>query len=573
MNLPVPVALNRFAAALRVLSFGMSYGKHRHQHYLFDLPKAKKRIWDFNFKKVVFASFSIGMTLSKMFLSSVFISISGLLSGCTTQDFTLLNSSLAFAHKGEYSQRQQIVGNQSLLLVGLKSHLGKAKNETTAPNPLSLISGGRPLILKDANGVLHKSTDITITWRKVPLSKSRKIRRLVAGPFASFESAEQLAVSLKKQGLQAKVAYPNEWEVWVPHDSKIPKAQKFIVSEEIISFRTQPVLKGGSGEILLSGPLQIGAPDGLQLNNGIYLGPFRLQADAYGSWTLIEEAPLERYLHGVVPHEIGSSAPPAALAAQAVLARTWALANSHRFAIDGYNLCSDTQCQVYKDPKSVNQRVKNAISQTAGKYLSWNNKPIHAVYHASNGGVMASASEAWSMAALPYLKPQIDGSYEWRKRFNLPLKNNSDLQELLLNFEGAYGKNHSRFRWIRTISAETLRQQLPGFQGSKILPSQVKVLERGDSGRVIALEILDEKNQIRRVLKLDEIRRILRDLPSTLFVVNELKEGLWQFSGGGFGHGAGLSQAGAIDLALRGWNHFKILRHYYPGAKYRTLQD
>ena len=118
---------------------------------------------------------------------------------------------------------------------------------------------------------------------------------------------------------------------------------------------------------------------------------------------MIEEVPLERYLLGVVPYEIGSGAPKAALAAQAVLARTWALANSHRFSIDGYHLCSDTQCQVYKDPRRASERVRNAISNTSGKYLTWKKKPIHAVYHASNGGVMASGNEAWAMTPLPYL--------------------------------------------------------------------------------------------------------------------------------------------------------------------------
>ncbi len=48
----------------------------------------------------------------------------------------------------------------------------------------------------------------------------------------------------------------------------------------------------------------------------------------------------------------------AALAAQAVLARTWAIANSHRFKVDGYHLCSDTQCQVYKDPSKANQKIQ-----------------------------------------------------------------------------------------------------------------------------------------------------------------------------------------------------------------------
>ena len=72
-------------------------------------------------------------------------------------------------------------------------------------------------------------------------------------------------------------------------------------------------------------------------------------------------------------------------------------------------------------------------------------------------------------------------------------------------------------------------------------------------------------------LKLDEIRRVLKQLPSTLFVVKEIKEGKWLFSGGGFGHGAGMSQSGAIELAKNGWTTKQILSHYYPKTKYGFL--
>ena len=82
------------------------------------------------------------------------------------------------------------------------------------------------------------------------------------------------------------------------------------------------------------------------------------------------------------------------------------------------------------------------------------------------------------------------------------------------------------------------------------LPQSIKILKRGPSGRVVSLAILGSKQKTLFVLKLDNIRRILRDLPSTLFVINQLAEGVWEFSGGGFGHGVGLSQSGAIDLSL-----------------------
>ena len=95
----------------------------------------------------------------------------------------------------------------------------------------------------------------------------------------------------------------------------------------------------------------------------------------------------------------------------------------------------------------------------------------------------------------------------------------------------------------------------------------MSVQKRGPSGRVLALEIDRDRGAKPVVLELDAIRRTLRRLPSTLFVVDAEGAGVWRFQGGGFGHGVGLSQAGAIDLADRGWSAQRILQHYYPGTQ------
>ena len=101
-------------------------------------------------------------------------------------------------------------------------------------------------------------------------------------------------------------------------------------------------------------------------------------------------------------------------------------------------------------------------------------------------------------------------------------------------------------------------------------PRSLKVLERGASGRVVALEIVGSKSTV--VLRRDAIRRTLRQLPSTLFTLSHPRPETWVLNGGGFGHGAGLSQAGAIDLARRGWAMENILKHYYPGASLQPLE-
>ena len=117
----------------------------------------------------------------------------------------------------------------------------------------------------------------------------------------------------------------------------------------------------------------------------------------------------------------------------------------------------------------------------------------------------------------------------------------------------------------RRVHANTM-QNVSNLQ----LPLNVEVIQRGISGRVLDLKITG-RNQFSVVLKLDNIRRTLSQLPSTLFFVDKHKENVWQFYGGGFGHGVGMSQSGAIDLADKGWNAKQILMRYYPGSKYGFL--
>jgi len=461
---------------------------------------------------------------------------------------------------------------KNVLLVGIKPYLGKEIIHDNYSPPLRLVSNGRKLILKDADGIIRKAQEINIGWRAQPVINPKVFVRKIIGPFSSFESAERLANDLKEGGIESTIAHPFDWEVWVSGDIEIPPSIKSTYQKIKVSKNVLPYLDGTNGKIALKGPISLQAPDGLLWEKGIYQGPFSIQSDAYGSWTLVEHVPIERYLNGVVPHEIGASSPEAALAAQAVLARTWAVANSHRFKVDGYNLCSDTQCQVYKDPSKANQKIKTAIKKTAGKILTWNRKPINTVYHATNGGVMASVDEAWSINPVPYLQMRLDGPKQWARKVDLPLSNEKHLQSFLLSKSEAFGSDHPLFRWERTLKSSQISQQLNQTQkvSSSFDPQKIEVVMRGTSGRVTSLKI-DGKTGSEIFLKLDDIRRVLRQLPSTLFVVKEIKEDKWLFSGGGFGHGAGMSQSGAIELAKNGWTPKQILSHYYPKTKYGFL--
>jgi SpoIID/LytB domain protein len=131
--------------------------------------------------------------------------------------------------------------------------------------------------------------------------------------------------------------------------------------------------------------------------------------------------------------------------------------------------------------------------------------------------------------------------------------------------------DHPLFRWQRTLTARGVETALEARGLSTGAPRSLKIVERGPSGRVLALEIVGAKTTV--VLRRDAIRRALRELPSTLFTLSSSQPGVWLVRGGGFGHGVGLSQAGAIALARQGWTMPAILQHYYLGADLKALGE
>ncbi|MEO1002036.1 MAG: SpoIID/LytB domain-containing protein [Cyanobacteria bacterium J06638_7] len=451
-----------------------------------------------------------------------------------------------------------------VIWVGLASRLRPSQ-------PIELRSAQGLLTLVAPDGARYQSPSLLLHWRDEPLQPPQRIRRQVLGPFASYESAAEAAARWRQAGAEPVIGFPRDWEVWAAADAPAPAGLGPVrLVEQTHERRAVLELRRDSGPVPLSSALTLEAPGGLRWQGGVFAGPFRLLPDAYGSWSLVETVPLERYLRGVVPHEIGAGSPPVALAAQAVLARTWALGNLQRFAVDGYHLCATVQCQVYADPRTAGAAVRQAIDGTRNQVLAWQGRPIHAVYHATNGGVSAGFEEVWSGEPLPYLRPRVDGAAAQEQRFSLPLAP-SQLGSLLAG-TGFYGADHPRFRWTRTLEAGQLRQALLSRAPQLGAPAQVRVLERGPSGRVLALEVTDSGGQ-KVVLRLDAIRRTLTQLPSTLFLVEPAGAGRWRVVGGGFGHGAGLSQAGAIDLARRGWGLQRILAHYYPGTQLLPLSS
>ena len=461
-------------------------------------------------------------------------------------------------------------------LIGLRQYLGGENDSFSKEKNINFTTDKGFLNLHSSNGIKHKSKFINITWRNISIKNPKNIERIVFGPFASYESAKKQAEKLKDKGFESTVAYPENWEVWIPFEKDLPEFEvKNEIFREIKNIQVTPFLSNEYIFRKLEGPIRIYANEDIKINDVSFGKNFYLIQDSYGTWTLIQKINFDDYLEGVLPYEIGPNSPLEALKAQAVIARTWGIFNSNRFNMDKYHLCISTQCQVYKPPKIKNKKVQKAIEATSNLILTYENQPINAFYHGSNGGVSAIAAESWQMQDYFYFNSIIDGSKSLNKIFKLPISSDSELNNFLdFDKDHFYGSDHSLFRWNKKISRLKIKEKLIKNKLININENVLdfNVIERGSSGRVTKLEIQTNKVNKSIALVKDDIRRVLSFIPSNLFTINKLSDDLWLLRGGGFGHGVGLSQAGAIEMAELGFSYEQILNHYYRDAKLEKIE-
>jgi SpoIID/LytB domain protein len=315
----------------------------------------------------------------------------------------------------------------------------------------------------------------------------------------------------------------------------------------------------------------------------VYAGKINFQPNAYGTYTLVNQVPLEIYLRGVVPHEIGTTAPTAALEAQAILARTYVLRNLRRFAVDDYELCATTHCQVYYGLTGTSTKTDQAIAATRGKVLTYNNQLVDALYSSTTGGVTAYFSDVWNGENRPYLRPVVDTPTQLWDLSKQSLADEKNFQKFISLKQGFNESQWNVFRWSKETPLDKIIEDLQKFLRAKNSPyakfkniEAMAVTKRSPSGRILELAVKTDIGTF--TLHKDEVRSAFAAPRSTLFYIVPLNKGeneLWgyAFIGGGLGHGVGLSQTGAQNLAKLGWSSQKILQFYYPGTQIKALNE
>jgi stage II sporulation protein D len=282
-------------------------------------------------------------------------------------------------------------------------------------------------------------------------------------------------------------------------------------------------------------PLRIDGARGVLVNGDWYPGGLLLHAAPRDRLDVINMVRLEEYVERIVASEVYASWPDEVLKAQAVAARSYALHQQAERAGEAWDVEGNVLSQSYRD-RSPRRRVRRATEETRGRFLSFAGAPILAAYHSSAGGRTAAADEVWG-DAVPYL----------------------------VSVESPDDEAPDHF-WSYEIPLDDLLAALREAGADPGASREVAVVERWPSGRVRTLQLGEASVSGR------EFRQILggRAIKSALFEAR-VEDGVARFLGSGAGHGVGLSQWGALQLARQGKRWEEILSHYYPGAELTTL--
>jgi SpoIID/LytB domain protein len=291
---------------------------------------------------------------------------------------------------------------------------------------------------------------------------------------------------------------------------------------------------------------------------------------------VVNELGLESYLCSVVPSEVPAEWSPAALRAQAIVARTYSWGTLGRYGRKGYDLCPTVNCAVYSGAGVEDPATTAAVTSTTGIVLEDGKRGLSSAHFMDNsGGHTLAAGDVWpgpdrdSVAVF-------DGPDNARATQRLFPLSASGLLHFIDDLDGdvqgwSADEGRSLWRWTLLLSPEELASGVD--RRSPVgLPCAVQGLERSDGGYLKRVRIVGESGNF--MVSGDRIRTALRGLKSDLFYVETRFDAQGRavallFHGGGWGHGVGMSQSGAQAMAKAGLDDHAILRHYFPEDRTR----
>jgi stage II sporulation protein D len=255
-----------------------------------------------------------------------------------------------------------------------------------------------------------------------------------------------------------------------------------------------------------------------------------------GGLVAVNLVELEEYLQGVLKDEIPPGWPAEAAKAMAVAARTYAVYQRYQNPDALFHLRATTASQVYGGARGEDARTNWAIQATRGQILTFGGQPLPAFYHSCSGG---ATEDAMDVFGLQY--------------------------DVVLGVKDDFSLGCPYVLWIERLTRQQIEDNLvrAGYQVGRVLA--IQDLIRSRTGRIFQIEVRHsrgalalEGRRFREAMGNDVIR-------STDFQVRE-EGGAFTFVGRGSGHGVGLSQWGAKEMADLAFQYHEILKFYYPLA-------
>lgn len=404
-----------------------------------------------------------------------------------------------------------------------------------------------------------------------------------------FQREPTVRVQIINTADTLSIHFNNEWiltgkEISPKHIVK-DAAAIFILDEKTISIKyDDEILSLPKEELILkssseNGTLKIkNVPFGVgwwwaNKEDRIYEGEFHIYPAKENKFEVVIHLPLEKYLMGVVPYEIGNDSPLEALKAQAVAARSEAIMalSSGRHSGNHHDLTSDVECQVFSGNNKRNEETDLAVLETKSLILAEKCKPINAYYASNCGGHSELITNVWGDRPSPdsYIISHVDAL----DSLQTDLSSEENAHEWILSNPNSFCNpsndlpdwSRKNFRWKREFSIDEITKMISrGKELGKLL--DIKSLKRGNSGRVIHVKYIFEEESIEAKGELNIRQMFIPPLRSSAFIVDKNDSG-FILTGAGWGHGVGMCQSGAIGMAKKNFSFVQILQHYYRKAE------
>ncbi|HHW49528.1 MAG TPA: SpoIID/LytB domain-containing protein [Clostridiaceae bacterium] len=419
----------------------------------------------------------------------------------------------------------------------------------------------------------------------------------------------QLSI-IRGKGVNAYPAYTDTWRIWTGFYTDPDTAQQDIsnIMQKLGEGAYSVVSPSADRIVVLTSKNEVamifGSPEGylqirpkpendpyiFSINNTTYRGRIEVRRNQGSDMTVINILPLEEYLYGVVPYEIGAGSPMEALKAQAVVARTYTINNIGKFSKLGFDLCTTTLCQVYRGTAGETKNTNKAVDDTKGKVVTYNGNPAQVFYFASSGGRTEDVKNVWG-SDIPYLK-SVEDKYE---SGTSPYYNWEAIctADELKNFFAGMGKDLGDILGmeIKKVSeaGRVVELAIKGSKGELVLMregcrfdlsrirSQWYTISTDADLKVIGkdLKVTTVQPAGQKVITANGIKEIKAQKNSSITVVGAGNKKItvpsiptkYVFVGRGWGHAVGMSQEGAKGMALAGFKYDSILQHYFPGTK------